>query len=82
MKIDAEPGGAAGLYPQWADRTQTRSPAVSTIADTGRADRGGEQVKWTDSRPEKVPTALAAQSRSEKEWKGERETLKQAGDTG
>ena len=47
VKIDAEPGGAAGLYPQWA-----------------------------------VPTALAAQSRSEKEWKGERETLKQAGDTG
>lgn len=30
-----------------------------------------------DSRPEKVPTALADQRRFEKEWKGERETLKQ-----
>lgn len=30
-----------------------------------------------DSRPEKVSTALDAQSRFEKEWEGERETLKQ-----
>lgn len=89
VKIDTEPRGAARPHPSrdphWADCTQMRSQAVNTVADTGRTNRGGEEYAGTDrkeasemdSRPEKVPTALADWSRFEKEWKGECETLEQ-----